>query len=244
MIDLNHRPSLTESMTALIDAALCREVDGYKPRYHIGPSALGESCERKIQYGYTHTPKDAGRVYGQNLRIAKAGHYGERETIKELRLAGFTIADRKKDGSGQIGFSVADGKFQGHCDGVFVAGPDFLKYPSLLEHKNLGNKSFNLIIKHGVSKAKPEYAAQIALYQVYLDLTENPAVFIARNRDTLEFYFELIPFNPELAQKMSDRAVRIIHATDAGELLPRVTKNSDHFECKFCAWQERCWRQA
>jgi hypothetical protein len=40
---------------------------------------------------------------------------------------------------------------------------------------------------------------------------------------------------------MSDRAVKVIQATEAGELLPRSYAESTHFECKFCAWAERCW---
>ena len=39
----------------------------------------------------------------------------------------------------------------------------------------------------------------------------------------------------------SDRGVRILQATDAGELLPRVATTPDFFECRFCPWSERCW---
>jgi hypothetical protein len=46
-----------------------------------------------------------------------------------------------------------------------------------------------------------------------------------------------------LAQRMSDRAVRILRASDAGELLPRFATTSDHFECRFCPWAKRCWEQ-
>jgi hypothetical protein len=40
---------------------------------------------------------------------------------------------------------------------------------------------------------------------------------------------------------MSDRAVRILQATDAGELLPRIARERDHFECRICPWADRCW---
>jgi hypothetical protein len=40
---------------------------------------------------------------------------------------------------------------------------------------------------------------------------------------------------------MSDRAVRVISATDAGEVLPRFSTTPTHQECRFCSWQERCW---
>ena len=57
----------------------------------------------------------------------------------------------------------------------------------------------------------------------------------------MEIYTELVPFDAALAQKMSDRAVRVIQATEAGELLPRSFAQADHFECRFCSYAERCW---
>ena len=48
-------------------------------------------------------------------------------------------------------------------------------------------------------------------------------------------------FDADLAQRMSDRAVRILQATDAGELLPRIAQARDFYECRFCAYAERCW---
>ena len=49
-------------------------------------------------------------------------------------------------------------------------------------------------------------------------------------------------FDAALAQRMSDRALKVISATDAGELLPRGFLDPAHFECRMCAWQDRCWR--
>ena len=49
-------------------------------------------------------------------------------------------------------------------------------------------------------------------------------------------------FDAALAQRMSDRAVKLIRATEAGELLPRSFSEPTHFECRMCQWQDRCWR--
>jgi len=57
----------------------------------------------------------------------------------------------------------------------------------------------------------------------------------------MEIYTELVPFDAALAQKMSDRAVRVIQATEAGELLPRGFAEASYFECKFCSYAQRCW---
>ena len=60
----------------------------------------------------------------------------------------------------------------------------------------------------------------------------------------MEIYTELVPFDAALAQRMSDRALKVISATDAGELLVRAYQDPTHFECQMCAWQDRCWRQS
>jgi hypothetical protein len=52
----------------------------------------------------------------------------------------------------------------------------------------------------------------------------------------------LIPFDPEEAQRQTDKAVRIIQATEAGDLLPRAFAGPDYFECRFCPFAGRCWK--
>jgi hypothetical protein len=107
-------------------------------------------------------------------------------------------------------------------------------------------RNWRACVKDGVAISKPVYAAQIALYQAYIDasvpgLAANPAIFTAINKDTAELHHELVPFDADLAQRMSDRAVRVLSATDAGELLPRLARDRDHFECRMCAYANRCW---
>ena len=160
--------------------------------------------------------------------------------VEWLREAGFDLRTRQDDGE-QFGFSVANDRLQGHIDGVIVGGPDGFEYPALWENKCLGAKSWRDLQKHKLAVSKPVYAAQLALYQAYLDLHEHPALFTAVNADTMEIYVELVPFDAALAQRMSDRAVRVIEATEAGEVLPRAFFDSAHMECRMCSWQDRCW---
>jgi hypothetical protein len=72
-------------------------------------------------------------------------------------------------------------------------------------------------------------------------ISQAPALFTAINKDTAELHHERVPFDAGLAQRMSDRAVRILQATDAGELLPRIATSREFVDCRFCAWAERCW---
>lgn len=249
MLDFNHQPKLTERLTALLDEALQAERDQQSPRTYLGASRLGVACERALQFEYTQAPVDPDRGFsGRILRVFEVGHALEDLAIRWLRLAGFDLYTRKA-GGGQFGFTAAGGRIQGHVDGILNGGPESLEltYPALWECKTMNDKSWKDTVKRGVTLAKPVYAAQIAIYQAYLEpsvpgIAANPALFTAINKDSEELYFEPVPFDGGLAQRMSDRAVRILQATDAGELLPRAFIDSTHVECRSCAWQDRCWR--
>ena len=254
MLDYNHSPSFAERLNATIDGALTDENATRVPRDYLGGSRLGHACERALQFEFTATPRDEGQDFsGQTLRIFAIGHALEDLAVAWLRQAGFDLYTRKgnRPDGGQFGFSVAGGRIRGHVDGIIAAAPEpmSLGVPALWECKTMNAKNWRACVKDGVAISKPVYAAQIALYQAYMDaavpgLASNPALFTAINKDTAELHHELVPFNAELAQRMSDRAVRILSATDAGELLPRIARDRDHFECRMCAYANRCWSLA
>ncbi|NMQ29152.1 hypothetical protein E4Q23_16125 [Candidatus Accumulibacter phosphatis] len=251
MIDLNHQPKFHEKVTALVDAALQAENAARERRRYLGASRLGIACERALQFEYADAPVDAGAEFaGRTLRIFDVGHALEELAIRWLRLAGFELHTRRKEG-GQFGFSVANGRIQGHVDGIFSDGPAELglSYPMLFECKTMNDRNWKACVKSGVAVSKPVYAAQIAVYQAYLEssipgISAHPALFTAINKDTQELWCELVPFDGGLAQRMSDRAVRVIQATEAGEQLPRIAIEPGYYECKYCAWAHRCWRSS
>lgn len=248
MLDFNHQPKLSEKINLLIDKGLTAEQSKQTPRDYLGASRLGVSCDRSLQFEYTDTPKDEDQNFsGKILRVFQAGHVFEELMIKWLRLAGINLLTQKQNGN-QFGFAVAVGKVKGHIDGVIIDAPTDLNFtfPMLWECKSLNDKSWKDVVKKGLTISKPIYAAQIAIYQAYMEsqiegICKNPSLFTAINKDTAEIHFELINFDQELAQKSSDRAVKILCATEAHELLPRIATDSTHFECKFCPWQKRCW---
>lgn len=242
MMDFNSTASVSGQITALIDGGMQQARARQPERQYLGASRLGVACERALQFEFAKAPFDHGRdTEGRMLRIFERGHVMEDCMVAWLRDAGFDLRTRKANGE-QFGFSVADGRLQGHVDGVIVGGPDGFAYPALWENKCLGAKSWRELEKSGLAIAKPVYAVQVAIYQAYLELHEHPAIFTALNADTMEIYVERVPFDAALAQRHSDRAVKVITATDAGELLPRAFNDATHFECRMCTWQDRCWR--
>mgnify|MGYP003606725281 FL=1 len=251
MLDYNRRQGIAERVNAAIDAALIAEREATPSRTYLGASRLGHACERALQFEFAGAPKDEGADFGgQTLRIFEIGHQLEDLAIRWLRAAGLDLYTRKgnrPDGE-QFGFSVAGGRIRGHVDGIIADAPAALGLhtPALWECKTMNAKNWRACVQDGVAVAKPVYAAQIALYQAYMEgtipgISTNPALFTAINKDTAELHHELVPFDAGFAQRMSDRGVRILQSTDAGELLPRIATNRDFFECRFCPWAARCW---
>jgi hypothetical protein len=74
-------------------------------------------------------------------------------------------------------------------------------------------------------------------------ISQNPCLFTAVNKDTSEVYHELVPFDGELAQRISDKAVNIIRATEVGELLPKGFSSPDTYQCKICSHKGECWSE-
>jgi hypothetical protein len=240
MLDLNHR-SPDERLNAVIDAGILKEARKRTPRNYLGASLIGKPCSRAIQFDFFHVEPDGDKGFSaQTYRVFAVGHSLEDLAIEWFRLAGFDLRTQKKDGC-QFGFSTAGGRFAGHIDGVLCGGPPMtIAFPALWECKTMHHKKFKEASEKGITKSHPQYVAQISIYQAYLELTENPAILTAINKDTQKLYHEAIPFNPELAQKTSDKAATILQACDAGELLPRISNDPAYFECRWCFWCIRC----
>lgn len=236
-LDFNHKRTEGQKFADLIDAANSKKNEA--PRNYLGASAIGEPCARRLQYELQGAPKD-DEFSAKTLRIFHRGHKGEEWMIEWIRNAGFDL--RTEKAGKQFGFSDCEDRFKGHIDGVFVDGPPGFKYPCLWECKVLGSKGYNSLVKHGVAKAYPKYAAQVAVYQAYMQLAENPAIFTALNADTMEIHVELVPFDLTLAQENIDKAARILTAFDHGETMPRAADDPESFTCRFCPFRGVCWQ--
>jgi len=252
-IDLNHGSEFiygvcargantAQRINVLIDAALVTARRHQPPRDYLGASRLGEPCARRLVYEITHTPPDEGRdLDGAILRIFEAGHRFESLSTDWLRAAGFDIRTQRRDG-GQFGFTAAGGRLRGHIDGVIVGGPDIgVPWPVLWEHKAINARSWNDIVKRGLRASKLLYFAQVQVYMAYMEL--GVTLFTALNKDTQALHHELVAFDAAEAQALSDKAVDILRAVDAGELPARIAAMSDFYLCRTCPYARRCWEQ-
>lgn len=230
----------SDAINEILFASLQRKNQSADRRQYVGASGVGHECARSTQFEFAGAPREKPFA-DLTLRKFDFGHMGEELARQWFGDAGFTLIQSAH--GRPIGFSQLDGKFKGHVDGVFTAGPpiDGVGYPALWETKSVGSKTYKAIEKHGLKKERPGYYAQVQVYMSYLDLTENPTIFTVTNLDSGEQLHLLIPFDAPEAQRMSDRAVMIVKATEAGELLPREFADPEHFQCKWCAFHDRCW---
>jgi hypothetical protein len=207
------------------------------PRGYLGASIVGDECLRRVQYDWWCKPVLAARV----RRIFDRGHHFEAHLRQQLLTIGFKFAPPEA-----LEFIALDGLLHGHADGIITAGPHlpgvYLNYPFIWECKALNAKNWRALERDGLEKTFPRYAAQVALYQNYLRKT-NRALFSAVNADTCELLHLWVPFDAERAQAWSDRALSIIEATRAGELLPRAYDDPQNWLCRVCSHTTRCWGQ-
>ena len=238
MLNLNRANLSIEPINGAINDAIERAAAtaAELPRPYLGASIIGYECARRIQFDWWCKPELAVRT----REIFDRGHYFEERTRRHLIAAGFKFAPPEA-----LAFSAAGGTLRGHADGIIIHGPNllgaYLIFPAIWEHKALNAHGWRDVERDGLGKRHAHYLAQVALYQAYLNVT-NPALFTITNADSCERLHFFVPFDAERAQLWSDRAVNIIEATRAGELLPRAYDKPTDWHCRMCPHKERCWR--
>ena len=151
------------------------------PRPYLGASIVGDGCLRKVQFDWWCKP---------TLPCPRARHLRARALFRRRRAP---APDRRRlqvRAARGAGVLRRERRLRGHADGIIIAGPNplngaYLNYPFLWECKCLNAKNWRAIERDGLEKAFPQYAAQVSLYQAYLDMT-NPALFTVVNADTCE----------------------------------------------------------
>lgn len=227
----------TAQISEILDRTYKELKDREPRRKYLGASIVGHHCERYLGYMFHQVPVDGAGFSGRLYRIFDRGHKGEDRVAEYLRVAGFDLRTAREDGS-QFGFSALGGRFSGHIDGVILSGPLEIEYPVLWENKILNAKGFGHLYDHGLKESKPVYYGQAQIYEAYMEVGNT--LFTAENADTCEIYGQVVPFDPPVAQELSDKAVRIVQSS-APEELPRCAREKTDFRCKFCAYAVRCW---
>ena len=226
-----------EPLNVEINAAVERATaaTAHLSRLYLGASIAGHECARQAQYDWMCKPELPARV----RLIFDRGHAFEALVRAQLVLAEFQFAPKEA-----LEFVALDGFLQGHADGIVTSGPELpvahFTYPAVWECKALNAKNFRAVVRNGFTPTFPRYATQVALYQHFLN-RPNPALVSCVNVNTCEVFHLALPFDAGRAEEAIDHAKAIIHATRAGDLLPRFTGNPENFQCRICQHRRRCW---
>jgi len=221
---------IADKTLAAIEAAMVAGADsGLRP--HLGASLLGRDCERQLWYSFrwAKRPDHDGRL----LRLFARGQREEQVFIDLLRKAGITVVDTDESGQ-QYSFSAVAGHVGGSMDAACQGLPESAAW-HVCEMKTYSAKSFNALIKTGVEQAKPEHWAQMQCYMGWSGMTR--ALYMAVCKDDDRLHLERIDFNPAAFERLMHKAQRIV---TAAEPPPRISDDTDWFQCKWCDYRELC----
>ncbi len=216
--------------TLLVAADLFRqsEKDQEDPRRpHLGASLIGDSCDRKIWYTFRWA--DLALHDGRTLRIFRRGKREEAELLADLRAVGYELESLENRISG------VDGHFGGTLDGVIRGIPAAPKTWHVLELKTSNTKRWAELSKHGVQEAQPRHYAQVQAYMHGVKL--DRALYLAVNKDDERIYEERIPLDQLFAQRLFDKAHRLIHQQ---HVPGRISDDPGWYECRSCDFHSIC----
>jgi hypothetical protein len=171
-------------------------------RDYLGISHVS-GCQRRAYTNYIN-----GMSIDENTRRMSFAGYEQEQSIRTM-LNG-VIHDNGKEVI--AGF---DKRLRGHVDGVTV---DY----DLIEIKSVTVKKFQKIIETG--KALHEHFAQCQLYMRYGSIQKGFIIY--RCRETYEHKVFQIPYLEQIAEKLEEKARRILTAIDS--------KTPPPCECGYC----------
>ena len=207
------------------------EANSEPSRGHLGASQIGHHCDRYLGLSFRWACPE--QFQGRILRLFRRGHEEEAGVIADLRSAGCEVMDT--DGTGrQYGFR--DGHFAGSIDGMILSGiPEAPTKPHVLEAKTHSLKSFNDVVAKGVKASKPMHYAQMQTYMARMSV--DRALYFAVCKDDDRIYTERVRFDKDEAERLADRAQRII----ASDRMPEpISADPTWYQCKFCAAADLC----
>lgn len=215
--------------------------NGEPRRGYLGASELGRQCVRAIWYSFTGVkgkPREAKLCWA-----AEDGHHTEELIAKRLRMIpGVELQSHNEHGE-QLGFSVLDGRFQGHCDGVIKGLIQAPKAVHIWENKTKAQKYFDDFQKkkriYGEKRALKEwnetYYVQAQLYMHFMQINRHYlTVALPGGRDIDSCRTE---YKPEVGEAAYDRAQKLLNITVPP---PRINDKADFFVCKMCEHADHC----
>jgi hypothetical protein len=220
--------TIASAIDAAHEARRSKHADAFRP--HMGASALGEKCDRKLWLSFRWAVRET--FQGRILRVFRRGQNEEAQVVDDLRAIGCKV---RSTGSEQTRVDFGS-HVSGSIDGIITAGvPDAPKKAHVLEIKTHSRKSFETLEKYGVEGAQPKHFAQMQAYMLGTGI--DRALYVAVCKDDDRLYTERVELDKERAQRFVDRGKRL--ATQ-DEIPPPISTDPSWYECKLCSAHDFC----
>jgi len=202
-------------------------VQAFRP--YLGLSGIGDSCSRKLWYGFRLCA--VVQITQRLHRLFQRGHKEEPIIQADLRRAG-AVCHVTQDNQPEA--VCGNGHIKGHLDDVITKLKDAPKTPHLGEYKTHNDKSFKDLLKRGMKLSKPVHYAQMVCYMHLFKLKRGLYVAVNKNDDSR--YYERISADPDKANELISKGEDIIST----EIPPQRIGNSTWYECKWCNYYQIC----
>ena len=235
-LDFNRANLSERPINVLINELIERaEPPSENYRQYLGASAIGSECLRKVQFDWMCDPQFPARIKD----IFARGHFFEEVTRQHLIAAGFKFAPARAARIQSSRWSFPRPRRRDHHRRATAAG---VSYPV-----SLGTQVSQRQGLAGDRARRPDRALcglrRAGLRSIRPISTSPTRRCSASSMPTpASACISWCRSTPSWHRPYSDRAVMVIEATRAGELLPRVTDDPDDWRCKMCSHRERCWR--
>lgn len=237
-----------QQLASKIDAQSELDDDESPLRKHLGASIIGDKCMRAVFFQYRWCAVES--LQGRMLRLLAHGDREEEIFAHHLRRVGAIVWQKDPATGEQFKIKEHGGHFGGSTDGFVMNLPDLPPEispdePILLEMKTHNDRWFKQLVKaQSVEQVKPEHFKQGQSYMHGFNKkgwAVKWCLYCAVNKNDEDLYFELFPYDPELGQRLSDRAEAIIFGNF---LPPRISESPSWWECKFCRSKNVCFKEA
>lgn len=193
-------------------------------RSHFGASIAGHECGRSLYYSWRWATRE--KFKGSVIRLFNRGHLEEGRFLALLKAIRVHVVQQDENGN-QFRINDSKGHFGGSTDGLAFGIPDCPNQWCVLEFKTHNDSSFKSLEKKGVEESKFVHYVQTQIYMRKLGIPI--ALYMATNKNNDTLYAEIIELKCEIADKMIERADRVIWMK---EVPKKINESAGFFICK------------
>lgn len=230
-------PSQEDAIQAAFRAAREAEQQNYRSA-GVPMSAACDDCMARMWRDLRWT-LPAEVFTGQKLRIFETGNIEEDRVVASLAKVCDQVWTHDQNGR-QYKAELAGGWLRGKVDAIVKGVP--AQDPEEVfgvEIKSHNSKSFNHVVKYGVSVSKPAHHFQLQGYMRNFDLDRGIYAYVCKNDD--DERVEIVERDDEFVDEVIGRVERVVEAENPP---PKVSDDPDKFPCAYCRHVDHCHREA